>query len=112
MLPSMLDGSAGWYLHSSSSYGWIALWHYCSSFVCTMEKKPKTVIYQPFYVAFCVSFLVNVILFQLNLLLGLLSNSMAYFFIQKGLYTSVVDTPFLTAGRGGNNEMILLIMMT
>lgn len=32
---------------------------------------------------------------DLNLLLGLVSNCMAYFFIQKGLYTSVVDTPFL-----------------
>lgn len=32
---------------------------------------------------------------DLNLLLGMLSNCMGYFFIQKGLYASVVDTPFL-----------------
>ncbi|PZT53404.1 EAL domain-containing protein [Paenibacillus silvae] len=32
---------------------------------------------------------------DLNLLFGMLSNCMGYFFIQKGLYASVVDTPFL-----------------
>ncbi|MBU5355659.1 EAL domain-containing protein [Paenibacillus barcinonensis] len=32
---------------------------------------------------------------DLNLLFGMLSNCMGYFFIQKGLYSSVVDTPFL-----------------
>jgi len=32
---------------------------------------------------------------DLNLLLGLLSDCLGYFFIQKGLYSSVVDTPFL-----------------
>jgi diguanylate cyclase (GGDEF)-like protein len=32
---------------------------------------------------------------DLNLLLGMLSNCLGYFFIQKGLYASVVDTPFL-----------------
>ncbi|PYE52678.1 EAL domain-containing protein [Paenibacillus barcinonensis] len=32
---------------------------------------------------------------DLNLLFGMLSNCLGYFFIQKGLYSSVVDTPFL-----------------
>ncbi|MCM3173141.1 EAL domain-containing protein [Paenibacillus sp. MER 99-2] len=32
---------------------------------------------------------------DINLLMGLLSNCIGYYFVQKGLYTSVVDTPFL-----------------
>lgn len=64
MLPSMLDGEVLGGIFTRVHFMVGLLYGIIAVLLFVQWKKPKMVIYQPFYVAFCVSFLVNVILFQ------------------------------------------------